>query len=511
MSRVAAPRVRHPGWLAVGLSMASTGLACDTPLLISGIVFNEGLSGNWFWWAGAPGILAFLFFFAPLWRRAEVVTENQLITLRYGDTALTRRYRALKALFDGVVINCWALALEVLALNLISAALISRLAGAGHEGLSWPLVVLLLLAASVYVLVTELKSLVRGNSLQYGVILGASLLIAWQVLRLVPGGLAHLGSLHAKNGVQVRQIWPADRGGVALLLAVAWWHAAPGSGLLVQRVAALRSEREVRKAVLLFAVVHYLLRPWCWYVIGGAALYLLPAANGESTWILLATTLLHPLASAAIGVLCAIAFFAHAVNRLHLAKVSIRNDVVPALPAAWRRLRAEGAAAGGVGLVAVLSLLICGLLHAGGLRAVYQTIIVVLAGLGFVAIARWYWWRTGIGAEIASLIGAIGFGVGALAVGAHGILGSFPLLLLSSFACGVVLTLVGSFGFPCPEAHARAFHERLRPPGPGWRNFAAGAAGAGRGLRGAALGWLATNAAFYGLLIALTALVLGRA
>ena len=44
-----------PGWL-IGISMVATTFAADTPLVVSGIVNDKGIAGNWFWWSLALGI-----------------------------------------------------------------------------------------------------------------------------------------------------------------------------------------------------------------------------------------------------------------------------------------------------------------------------------------------------------------------------------------------------------------------------------------------------------------------
>lgn len=56
-----------PWWWA-GASIAATTFAADTPLAITGIVANKGLSGNWVWisWLGVHAGAVVLF--AGLWR-----------------------------------------------------------------------------------------------------------------------------------------------------------------------------------------------------------------------------------------------------------------------------------------------------------------------------------------------------------------------------------------------------------------------------------------------------------
>ena len=84
-----------PWWL-LGISMAATNYSIDTPLAISKMVLKEGIAGVWFWWAGAISALLVAFLFARLWRRAAVVTDAEIVELRYGG-----RSAAFLRLFKG--------------------------------------------------------------------------------------------------------------------------------------------------------------------------------------------------------------------------------------------------------------------------------------------------------------------------------------------------------------------------------------------------------------------------
>ena len=92
-----------PWWL-VGTSMIATTFASDTPLAITELVRKYGLWRNWFWWNAALTHLMCVFLFARLWRRSEVVTDNELIELRYsGKPAAV--LRGFKAIYFGIFIT----------------------------------------------------------------------------------------------------------------------------------------------------------------------------------------------------------------------------------------------------------------------------------------------------------------------------------------------------------------------------------------------------------------------
>ena len=81
-----------PWWIA-GTSMVATTFAADTPLAVTGLIVKNGLAGNWFWWAFAIGGMFTVFIYSRLWRRAEVMTDVELIRIRYdGKAANALRY-----------------------------------------------------------------------------------------------------------------------------------------------------------------------------------------------------------------------------------------------------------------------------------------------------------------------------------------------------------------------------------------------------------------------------------
>src|SRR3982750_2563157 len=88
---------RHPSrWLA-RTSMVATTFAADTPLVVTGFVYDHGVAGNWIWWNMLMSGMLTVFFFARLWRRAHVMTDVEFAEIRYSGkpAAALRGFRAL--------------------------------------------------------------------------------------------------------------------------------------------------------------------------------------------------------------------------------------------------------------------------------------------------------------------------------------------------------------------------------------------------------------------------------
>ena len=66
---------REVSWWLAGTSMVATTFAADTPLLVAGLVYSQGIAGNWLWWAFLLSGMMTVFLYARLWRRSGLMTD----------------------------------------------------------------------------------------------------------------------------------------------------------------------------------------------------------------------------------------------------------------------------------------------------------------------------------------------------------------------------------------------------------------------------------------------------
>ena len=88
---------RAAPWWLVGISMVATTFSTDTPNLVTNIVREQGVAGNWVWWAFLLTGMMTVFFYARLWRRSGVSTDIEFAEIRYSGkpAAFLRGFRAL--------------------------------------------------------------------------------------------------------------------------------------------------------------------------------------------------------------------------------------------------------------------------------------------------------------------------------------------------------------------------------------------------------------------------------
>src|SRR2546430_2907207 len=132
-----------PWWLA-GTSMVATTFAADTPLVVTGLVAQNGVAGNWLWWNLLASGMLTVFFYARLWRRSGVMTDIEFAEIRYAGppAAFLRGFRAL---YLGLLMNCIILGW----VNLAMAKILELVFGISKGEALWIVVGLIVLTSAI--------------------------------------------------------------------------------------------------------------------------------------------------------------------------------------------------------------------------------------------------------------------------------------------------------------------------------------------------------------------------
>ncbi len=100
---------RNLPWYVAGTSMVATTFAADTPLAVTELVAQSGISGNWLWWNMLFGGMLTVFFFARLWRRSNIMTDTEFVSIRYSGKP-ARFLRGFRAVYIGLFMNAIVMA-----------------------------------------------------------------------------------------------------------------------------------------------------------------------------------------------------------------------------------------------------------------------------------------------------------------------------------------------------------------------------------------------------------------
>jgi Na+/proline symporter len=498
-----------PWWLA-GTSLVATTFAADTPLAVAGLVATEGIAGNWFWWADVlPAMLA-AFLVAHLWRRSGVLTDNELLELRYGGRPAAA-LRLFRAFYFGVLRN--AIVIGWVNLAMLKVLQLSFALDPASSG--WILAALFVLTAG-YTLLSGLWGVVLTDAFQFVIALGGSIALAGFALDSQGGLPQLLATLTARlpAGEAERTLALIPSGGEAfwafvIYVAVKSWSSGntEGNGYTAQRLLATRSERDARLAAVWFAIAHFVLRPWPWILVGLVALVAYPGLEDPEAGYVRA--LLDTLPNGVRGVLLAAmlaAFMSTVDTQLNWGASYLTNDVYLRFlrPGASQRSLVRVARLSVVALAAIGAL---ATLAMPSIAGAWKFLASISAGTGLIALLRWFWWRINAWSEIAVMSASL------LLANALIVFSDLPF----PFSLAVVVALAVPFALAVTFATApedpeqlAAFYTRVRPGGR-WGPIArrTGLPERRVGLRAWAATGLAT-AGVYALLLGLGGLLLGR-
>ena len=497
-----------PWWLA-GTSMVATTFGADTPLVVTGLIYNQGIAGNWLWWSFALSGMLTVFFFAPLWRRSEVLTDMEFAELRYAGRPATflRGFRATYlALPVNTIIMGWV--------NLAMAKILALTLGLTTTRQQLTAVFCCLALTLAYNAISGLWAVLWTDLVQFVLKFTMVILLAIFAVRAV-GGMHSLSTqiqaFDATRGRDTLAFIPSHGSAFFLsflvLMSLNWWAswypgAEPGGGgYIAQRIFSAKDEKNGIGATLWFNIAHYALRPWPWIATALVALVLLPAPTpaqggmeGAYVWVMV-----HYLPPSLRGLMLAgfaAAYMSTIGTHLNLGASYLINDI-------YRRFLAKHRSEHHYVTASRIATIFVALLSAGAtwymqthgasIATAWKFLLALGAGAGLVFILRWYWWRINAWSEISAMVAAATISLTLESRGGlplvrwlhtvdprlaiqplntddpHG----FAWLMLITTALTTTIWLSVTLLTPAEnQSTLQAFYDKVRPAALGWRSFA---------------------------------------
>ena len=514
---------RNMPWWLLGVSMVATTFSTDTPNLVTDLVRQNGVSGNWAWWAFLLTGMLTVFVYAKLWRRSGVLTDIEFYELRYSGKAAAF-LRGFRALYLGLVFN-------VLVMATVSLAAVKF----GEIVLGWPGWVTLTIACSItlaYSALGGLKAVIITDFVQFTLAMIGSVWAMLYILDLPEiGGLSNLIS-HINVSDKLALIPDLSDPNVwvpvmLVPLAVQWWAsyypgAEPGGGgYIAQRMFSAKDESNAVAATFLFNVAHYALRPWPWILIALSSLIVFPelADIQRAFPNLSADKLGHDVAypamltllpSGLLGLVAAsliAAFMSTMSTQLNLGASYLVNDFYHRFinkNASEKQLVQIGR------LFTVLSIILGGglglMLTSAG--QAFTLLLMIGAGTGLIYILRWFWWRINAYTEIVAMVSSIII-AGYFNFGESSLEG-WQKIVIGAFLTTIVWVVATYFTPPDDEVTLRNFVKKVNPGGPGWVKYSDDISGkpwpVPKGILSMVLGCMAV----YGFLLGVGQLIYGQ-
>ena len=469
-----------PWWL-LGISMVATTFSADTPNLVTDIVRQNGISGNWVWWAFLLTGMLTVFVYAKLWRRSKVVTDLEFYELRYSgkEAAFLRGFRAL---YLGVFFNVMIMASVCLAAIKIGGIL--------FDLEPWQSVVFASVITVLYSSIGGLRGVIFTDFLQFIIAMVGSIWAAYYIINLpeiggldnllanenVAGKLSFLPDFNDSNSIWILLIIP---------IAVQWWSvwypgAEPGGGgYIAQRMISAKDEKNAIGATLLFNIAHYALRPWPWILIALASLVLYPELSDIAAQFPNATlghdlgypAMLTHLPAGLLGLVVTsliAAFMSTISTHLNWGASYISLDFYKR----FMKPEASEKELVNIGRLSTLILMVLAALLAlvlSNALSAFQILLQIGAGTGLIFILRWFWWRVNAYSEITGMV--VSFVLALLFEFVDMGLESHHKLILSVGITTVCWIAVTYLTRPTNTETLAKFYNSVTPYGRGWGQF----------------------------------------
>lgn len=461
---------RNMPWWLIGISMAATNFSIDTPLAVAKIIAKNGLPGAWVYWSGGIAAIAATFLFSRLWRRAQVITDNELIELRYSGRPAAV-LRLFKGIYFGVIINGFILGWVFHAVAKVSSVIVP----------GWNNTALLVFFAFVTLLYTVMGGfygVVLTDFLQYVVAIFGSIALAVYAVAHVGGFAALVTKLETLyEGQGFTNFMPHFNGTNELmpiqaffvLVLVKWWahKFSDGGGKHIQRMSAAKNERHAVFGTFFYSTFTNIIAMWPWIVTALCAVVVFQGLpDPEKGYPLMMVKVLpHGLLGLCVVSLLA-AFMSTVDTHLNLGASYFVNDI-------YKRFLVKDAShahyvmASRISVVLVLLMSVLLSLKITSVASAFFFILTFASGAGVTWILRWFWWRINAFTELSAMIVS--------AIVASTIKIKYPemrfeyaLVLVISITTPIFL-LTTFLTRPTDEKVLRHFYERVQPSVLGWK------------------------------------------
>jgi Na+/proline symporter len=518
---------RAAPWWLIGVSMVATTFSTDTPNLVTDLVRQGGIAGNWVWWAFLLTGMATVMFYARMWRRSGVLTDLEFYEIRYSGKAASV-VRGFRAVYLGLVFNCVIMATVNLAAVKIATIL-----------LGWPMGKTLLWCAGLnvsFAVISGLWGVLVADLVQFGIAMTGSFAAAYYALqRPEVGGLS---GLIAKLPAETMAFLPDSSNAAVFMsvlilpLTIQWWSvwypgAEPGGGsYIAQRMLASKSEKDALIGTLFFNVAHYGMRTWPWIIVALSSILVFPQLTDIAKAFpnVPANLIGHDIAYPAMLTFLPVGWLGLMIAGLLSAYVSTivthLNWGTSYLVHDFYRRFVKGDAdekhyvmVGRIVTALLMAFASVVTYQLDTASSGFQLLLSIGAGTGLLYLLRWYWWRVNAAAEIAAMAGSFAIAIGLFVAGKNGAqISATTTLLVTVFATTAIWIIAAFVGPKTDQQVLEKFYRLVRPAGPGWEDVrkATGLAASPDSLPQAMLGWVMGVLFVYSALFGVGAYLFGN-
>ncbi len=396
---------KNESWWLIGFSMLmASGILVEPQVLCSALIHGQ-LSDMWLYWSAFIGSAFSVSFFAHLWRRVPLKTENEFLFFRYSGWG-AKVLHGFRSLYLGLVVIPFLMSFSVLAYGKILSFI-----------LGVPLQTGLISIIVLLALLTYLNSLRLRLRMDFVLFVLFMVLFAIIFITLVDatGGLGHLSATVKATKPSfaiIPSLGSKTFSAFLVFVLVQWWSASllDYPDMNGQKLMASSSSKALVKSIFLPSLFNVLFRVFLFTLPFMAVGYGFSQGIADSE--LAFTNLFVKALPFWMLVLVLVLFMIPMVSFVQnmqnwggslLIENFYKHTVDPSC--------SEGKASM-LGLLAMLYLLLVSgfiAFYANSLVSITHYLFAITAGVGPVFMLRWYWWRINAWTQLTAMLAALAY------------------------------------------------------------------------------------------------------
>ena len=382
--------------------LLASGIMIEPQLICSSLLKGQ-LSDMWLYWSASIGSAFSVSFFAHLWRKVPIKTENEFLFFRYSGTG-AKILHNFRSLYLGLLVIPFLISFSLLAFSKIFCFIV---------GIEINLAIGIL--TFLIIILTFFNSFRQRLKLDFVlfVVFILLFLIVFISLLLNTGGLSHLVTTiqSSKNNFDIiPSLGSKTFNAFIVFVLVQWWSASilDYPDMNGQKLMATNTSKDLIKSIFIpsLSIVLFRLLLFTLPFMAVCYGYASGSADSELAFTSLFVKVLPSWMLILVVLLFMIPFLSFVQNNQNwggslLIENFYKHTIHPNL---------SDAKAKKFGIMAMIYIIIAAggiAVYADSLIGITKYIFAITAGVGPVFILRWYWWRINAWSQLSAMLAAL--------------------------------------------------------------------------------------------------------
>ena len=394
---------KNESWWLIGFSMLLASGIMIEPQLICASLLKGQLSDMWLYWSAGVGSAFSISFFAHLWRKVPVKTENEFLFFRYSGTG-AKVLHQFRSLYLGLLVVPFLISFSLLAFSKIFCFIVGIEINLAIGILTFLIVILTFF--------NSFRQRLKFDFVLF-VIFILLFLIVFISLLLNTGGLSHLVTTIQSSKYNfdvIPSIGSKTFNAFIVFVLVQWWSASilDYPDMNGQKLMATNTSKDLIKSIFIpsLSIVLFRVLLFTFPFMAVCYGYASGSADSELAFTSLFVKVLPSWMLILVVLLFLIPFLSFVQNNQNwggslLIENFYKHTIHPNL---------SDAKAKKLGIMAMIYIMLAAggiAIYADSLIGITKYIFAITAGVGPVFILRWYWWRINAWSQLSAMFAAL--------------------------------------------------------------------------------------------------------